>query len=235
MINKNNICDIVVDDIKKKIINSELVPGDKLPTERVLAEEYGVSRLPVREALRVLRELGYLETRHGKGTFIKSDTGLEFSKDVAQRFLKDKESAMEVFRLRRVLEVDSAKLATINGTKEELVDISKYRKTAEAEIYKLKEKKSNTFLEEDQKFHMAIAKATHNSIYIDLFNGIIEYFTMQQIVTLSVTEEMDDVVKYHRRIEKAIVSGNVIEAEKAMNSHMNRIEILLNKAIEESK
>ena len=231
MITKSTTCDLIVEDLKEKILEGELKEGDKLPTERDLAVSYNVSRLPVREALRVLRELGFLETRHGKGTYIKSQGGSEFSKDVANYFLMNKDSVMEVFELRRILENDIARLAAQKGSEAEKKEISRSRERAEDEILKMKVGRKNEFLQADQEFHQAISRASHNTILSDIFNGIQEFFTIHQVISLGETEEIDDVIKYHRRLEQAICSGNEADAEKAMNSHMRRIEELLNQAI----
>lgn len=235
MIKKSTTCDLIVEDIKKNIVDGIMVPGEKLPTERDLAENYGVSRLPVREALRVLRELGFLETKHGKGTFVKEQSGFALSKEMASYFMMNKDSVFEIFELRRILEIDLARLAALHGTEEEKAEIVRTRKYAEEEILKMRDQKDNEFLEADQAFHRALGTAAHNQVLVDIFLGIQEYFTMYQVVSLSATKQLDDVVKYHRRIEDAIIRGSEEDAEAAMRSHMRRIEELLHLAIEKKQ
>lgn len=232
MIKKSTTCDLIVEDLKKNIINGILRPGDKLPTERELAEEYGVSRLPVREALRVLREIGLLETKHGKGTYIKGISSHIFSKDIASYLMMHKRTVLEVFQLRKILEIDVARLAAINANSDDINKIKTNMEYAEQEILKLKQGKPNDFLSADAEFHSSIVQASHNSVLKDVILGIQEVLTLHQILSLSATDPLDDVIKYHRRIEKAIESGNENEAQEAMRNHMERIEELLQIALE---
>ena len=83
MIQRKSVSDSIVDSIIEDIQNKKLSPGDKLPTEAEMAEEYGVSRISIREALRSLSAVGLVVTRHGEGSFIN-----EYNPDILASTLR---------------------------------------------------------------------------------------------------------------------------------------------------
>ncbi len=75
-INRQSVTESIVEAFKQKILNGEISSGDKLPSERDLAESFGVSRASVREAMRALRYMGVLEVHSGEGTFLTENISL---------------------------------------------------------------------------------------------------------------------------------------------------------------
>ncbi|MFT3962969.1 FadR/GntR family transcriptional regulator [Propionivibrio sp.] len=235
LINKTNACDQIVERIKQSIISGEFKIGERLPTELQLTEMFGVSRVPVREALRTLRQAGFLVTKHGVGTFVNIVSpdimGNEFG---AFMFLQDK-SIIEMLQLRRLLEVESARLAAMNATAMDVKKIKEFEALAREEILKLRAGKDNSFYAADLGFHVAIAEASHNGIYVRFINSIHETLHFHQFLSLRETTDHDEVIQYHQGVCAAIVERNPEKASSMMDGHIKRVEKLISVAVQKAK
>lgn len=232
LIQKTNACDQVMEKIKRSIISGEFKIGERLPTELHLTEMFGVSRVPIREALRSLRQAGYLVTKHGIGTFVNIASpdilGSEFN---AFMFLQEK-SIKEMLQLRKLLEVESARMAAINATDLDIEKILHYEKVAKEEVTKHRLGKDNSFYAADLKLHVAIAEASHNGIYVQFINSIHETLHIHQFLSLQESPQRDEVISYHRNICEAIAERNPDKAARMMATHMNRVEDMIDIALE---
>ena len=154
----------IVEQIQNLIKEGKLKSGDKLPPERILAEKLGVSRPPLREAISALEILGIIESRGGKGNFIKNTFN---STSYAQRLkeLEKEESPFELLEARKVVETEIAGLAAEKASSEDIKEI-------EEALNRMKNSLSDIprAMEFDRQFHVAIAKAAHNSILFQMMN-----------------------------------------------------------------
>src|SRR6188768_3523579 len=149
--------EIVVQHVRALIERGELKPGDRLPPERELAVQLGVSRPSVRAGLRSLAAIGVLQTRHGAGTFITDGPPTLGSEPLSflaalHGFTRD-----EMFEARRILEVEAAGLAAERATSEHLATLSE-------EVAGLFANRDNPhlFLVHDINFHRAVADSAKN-------------------------------------------------------------------------
>lgn len=133
--------------------------GGKLPSEPCLAQQMGVGRSTVREAVRVLAHAGVLEVRQGSGTFVRTTTG-----DFAMRL--QRAEAAEVYEVRRALEVEAAALAARRRTDDDLAAIEEalQRRATERE-----KGRGHDFLVADVAFHKAVVDAAHNPLLSTLY------------------------------------------------------------------
>jgi len=234
LIRKTNACDQIMEKIKQSIISGEFKVGERLPTELQLTERFGVSRVPVREALRSLRQAGFLVTRHGVGTFVNIVSpdilGNEFGTFM---FLQEK-SIKEMLQLRKLLEVESARLAAINASDLDLKKILQFEEIAKDEVTKFRYGKDNSFFAADLKFHVAIAEASHNAIYVQFINSIHETLHIHQYLSIRITPQQDEVINYHRNICQAIVERNPEKAALMMEMHIKRVEEIITIALKKS-
>jgi len=148
------------------MVQKRFLPGDKLPNEKELAEELGVSRTTVREAVQYLVTQGMLEVRRGKGTYVME------ASQAAEEFGFDSLKVMHVkirdlYELRMMLEPQMAAMAAVRATDGELEEILRIGKEL---------KESSTVREENsqgnQEFHNAVARASHNEFGIRLMEII---------------------------------------------------------------
>ena len=231
LIRKTNACDQIMEKIKQSIISGEFKVGERLPTELQLTERFGVSRVPVREALRSLRQAGFLVTKHGVGTFVNIVSpdilGNEFGTFM---FLQEK-SIKEMLQLRKLLEIESARLAAINASDLDLKKILQFEEIAKEEVTKLRFGKDNSFFAADLKFHVAIAEASHNAIYVQFINSIHETLHIHQFLSIRDPLQQYEVINYHRNICQAIVEHNPEKAALMMEMHIKRVEEIISTAL----
>ncbi|MDR1932291.1 MAG: GntR family transcriptional regulator [Spirochaetales bacterium] len=210
--------DIIISRIRELIKNGVLRPGEKLPSERELAERFKVGRGPLRDALKKLEFYGILKSIPFKGTYIaamKEGTLSGLIGNLLEISDLDFESMMET---RSIIEVFSAALAAQRASAEE-----KARILERHEIFKAKLHAGKTPDDEDFLFHMQIAYATEN----DLIKSLISVFT-PALVSLSKSNqdrekaEQRDKLKEHQDIVDKIFESDAKGAFRAMKFHLEQ-------------
>lgn len=152
----------VVDALSGRIRDGSLVPGEKLPTEAAIMEEFGVSRTVVREAISRLQAAGLVETRHGVGTFavgMGDATTFRISPDQ----LGTLQDVIAVLELRIAVETESAALAALRRTPENLETLRNALRAFTAAV-----EQGRDAVGPDFQFHLEIARATQNHHFADL-------------------------------------------------------------------
>jgi len=162
--------DVVVEGIKRMILDGALAPGQRLPVEADLALELGVSRGPLREAVRALSLMGVLETRQGAGTYV---TALDSSLLLAPMgFLVDlhaPDDSAALHAVRRVLETEAAGLAALHITADQLRDAQSALDAAGGTDGGTPE--AQAFVEADIRFHQVIGQASGNPVLAALIQA----------------------------------------------------------------
>jgi GntR family transcriptional repressor for pyruvate dehydrogenase complex len=227
MINKANICDQLIEQILASILDGRLKIGEKLPNERELSKIYGVSRIPIREALRSLRQMGIIETKHGIGTFVKEANATVLTNELNSYLYLQEKPIIEVLQLRRLLEVESARLAADKATDEDLEKLRTAEIFSKQELTKLREGFESSFYTADLGFHLAVAEASHNSLFVQFINSINGTLNIHQTLSQKEPQPIDDVAVYHKKIREAIEEKDPDKAAQMMLNHINRIEELI--------
>jgi len=214
----------IVNQILSLIKEGKLKPGDKLPSERVLTEKFGASRPSLREALSALEILGVIESRGGKGNFIRSDLKSPSYEEKIKE-LQEEQSPFELLEVRKVIETETASLASQRATKEEIEVmeelINKIKKASVKEI--------SQALDLDYEFHLSIAKATHNSLFaqimIYLMEGLGENLWRNTIKkTWDVPGQPERCIQEHTAIFDAIKNKDSRTAKEKMHEHLIGVE-----------
>jgi len=220
-IKKESTLEIIIQQIKSQIKKGILKPGEKLPSERKLAELLGVSRASVREAIQALAFSGYLEVIQGKGTYvlemaIKYDEIVNFFSGFSNYSL---DYLMEA---RIMLEGEFARLAALNASQEEIDLIEKIFKEIDSS------KDLNSFVVKDLEFHLTIAKATHNPFMNGLMKIIGEmlYKETQRIIGIS-GYTRENTIETTRNLVQAIKQRNAEKAKGLMSKHIRDIRVSL--------
>ena len=152
----------VVDALAGRVRDGSLVPGEKLPTEAAIMEEFGVSRTVVREAISRLQAAGLVETRHGVGTFVVGlGEGSAFR--ISPEQLGTLQDVIAVLELRIAVETEAAALAAMRRTQE---NVDTLRNALAAFISAVEE--GRDAVGPDFQFHLEIARATQNNRFVDL-------------------------------------------------------------------
>ena len=233
-IRPKKISDEIVEHVKELILSGQLKPGDRLPSERELAETMGVSRPVLREAISRLVAMGYLENIQGKGTFVLSLAGDYMEEGGLQDFVKKGVYVLpRVVEVRKILETWSAATAAERATHEEIAQMEEYlREMEEAK------KRGEIGYVADANFHSAISYATHNPLLIHIMNSIYE---MIERVTYEIRSRMytdptshEDLFNQHMAIFEAIKGKDPDRAYKCMLEHMEYVEREVQKIVGEA-
>ena len=207
--------EVVVQHVRGLIERGELRPGDRLPPERELAVQLGVSRPSVRAGLRSLAAIGILQTRHGAGTFITDGPptlGTEPLSFLAalHGFTQD-----EMYEARRALEVGVAGLAAERATDDQIATIAEEVTSLFASL-----DEPQSFLRHDIRFHRAVAAASGNPILASLVEMVSTIFYEHRRKKVEEAGDLKDSAQMHRAIYHAIRARDAKRARAAMNEHL---------------
>lgn len=226
-IKARKIYEEVAEALVEMIKNGDLNPGDKIESVNQLAENFSVSRSAVREALSALRAMGLIEMKQGEGTYIRQFDSSMLQIPIYAAVLMKKEDIKNLLEVRKILEVGVVESAAKKRTAEDLIDIKKALDEMEVATgdEELGEKA-------DFNFHMAIAKASHNDLLINLMNNVSEMMvtTMRETRRLwlfSKHSTWERLYQEHKMIFEAIESQNVEAAKETMLNHLLKVEKIL--------
>lgn len=212
-IKRSNITEQVFEQLKQQIITGIWARGDRIPSENELAEIFDVSRITVRQALQKLAALGLIETRVGEGSFITNNIESRISSMIPLAYLGEND-VFQVLEFRRVIEIESAGLAAIKATEDDIAELKK--------ILEQMERNKNfqeRFAALDLDFHFKIAAMTRNDLIIRTHTILKDILgiTMQDIVG-ALGHEIG--ICYHRRLVESIESHNYELTKSIMAEHL---------------
>ncbi len=205
----------VVQHVRRLIEEGALGPGDRLPGERDLAQELGVSRPSVRSGLEALEAIGVVVSRRGAGTFIAEgppDLGTEPLSLLASLH---RLTAAEMFEARLVLEVGVARLAARHATADELAAMADEVSEMFASLEDPK-----AFLVHDVRFHRAVAAGCGNRVLAALMEMVSAQFYELRKQTIGRARDLKESAEMHRRIYRAIRARDREAAQAAMTEHL---------------
>lgn len=210
IIQKKSLADEVAERLRKQITSGKYKTGDKLPTEPQLMKKYGVGRSSIREAIKMLSNLGFLNVQQGVGTFVISQTANE---PISQRLKRA--DMHEIDEVRRILEIKIAEKAALTRNEE---DIAKIRKYLSERARTAGEGLLEECIEADVNFHISIAEATHNEILADLYRSVAMHIGKGFKHIYSDTGSFVKTQKLHEQLGKYIIAQ---DAPKALNMVLN--------------
>ncbi|MCX6551147.1 MAG: FadR/GntR family transcriptional regulator [Acidobacteria bacterium] len=208
---------LVVSHVRGMLDRGELRPGDRLPAERELARQLGVSRPSLRAGLRSLSVMGVVQIRPGAGSFIAGGPPA-FGTDALRfqaalhGFTRD-----QMFQARLVLEVAVAGMAAGHATSDDLIAVSDEATGMFASMTD-----PQMFLRHDIEFHRAIAAACGNPILSALVNMVAEQFREQRQRTIDRASDLKEAADEHRAIYLALRAHDAERARRAMRDHLER-------------
>jgi len=212
--------DIIISQIRESIISGSIKPGEKLPSERKLAERLGVSRNQVREAINKLSFYGLVKVLPQSGTVVAGIGTIALEGLITDVLRIEKADFQSLVDTRLLLEKEAARLAAINRTKEDLIQMSEA-----LDQYEEKLDIDNTAVEEDLLFHIKIAEASKNTVLVSLMMVITPDIT-KRFIKLKVCDEKNNkrTIEEHRQILSMISEKNPDGAERAMLSHLTDVQ-----------
>lgn len=208
----------VIAHVRSLIERGALRPGDRLPPERDLASQIGVSRPTVSAAIRALAAMGVVQSRQGSGTYIPVGPPALLTDPLRFQTALHGISRDEVYKARQILEIGVAALATEHASGEDLATMADEMASMFATV-----DQPGVFLLHDLAFHRAIAKASSNPVIASLVDMVatLHYETRDQAEPAD-REELQDAAEMHRRIYRAIRARDVETARRLMRDHLTR-------------
>jgi GntR family transcriptional repressor for pyruvate dehydrogenase complex len=218
-VRKTKIYHEIVDQIKELITEGRIKPGDRLPPERELAELFKASRNSVRDAIRVLEQMGLIESRQGDGTYVRTLTADELTEPLALCLLQSRTQMRELWEVRRVLEPSLAEAAAARITEEELSELESV-----LDAQRLKVEAGFIGLEEDAAFHYGIAEAARNGVMLRVMDTLVDLLRQSRERSLQHGDRPLYSHAGHMRILAALRRRDPAAARAEMLQHLREIE-----------
>ena len=217
-IKKTRIAEEVADRIRVLMLDGTFAAREPLPSERHLAERFGVSRGSIRDALRTLETIGLVETRHGQGTF-----PLELSVD---RLVAPLASVMsyradlqdELLDVRRMFEPAVARVAALRASAEDVAELQKI-----LEAQRLKLKTGQSAISEDTAFHAILARATRNRVVMSIMATLNDLLVESRTSSLLQKGRPARSIDGHEAVVAALRRRDAEGASQAMYNHIDQI------------
>jgi len=220
-ITRMKLSDQVYDKLWNMIASEELNPGDRLPSERVLMERFGVGRPAIREALQSLENKGVITITHGEGSRVKSpdaSSALDQIDKIALLLLSsDPHNIEHLKNARKVLEYGTIQFTCANCSAEDVADLRSL-------IEKQKSHIGNTpkFIEKDIEFHVRIAEISGNPILKSVTKAMLSWLFEYYQPLLYWAGQEETTIKEHIKIVDSLEAQNEKKAVSAMQEHLNR-------------
>lgn len=217
-VKKTKLYEGIITQIVGMIRSGELKPGDKLPTERQLCEQLSVSRAAIREALRVLESIGYIESRVGDGTFIRSISLDDLIDPFSDIFAQNDNIIPNLVEVRLVLEPKIAAIATKRITEEQIKRIEAILQNMSAAI-----DRGEKGFSEDEQFHLELAQSTNNKALSTIYEMCRKLLSETVKTVLQKTPGQPRIaLEDHHKILEAIKMHDETLAATRMHDHLKR-------------
>lgn len=212
----------IVDQVQGLIASGRLKPGDRLPPERELAEQFHVSRTAVREAIKSLAEKGLVTVEVGRGTFVRQLSAENVVESMSFLLGQGVEGAQHLQSARLLLEVPIARLAAEHRSDEQAQALATLLAQMEATDPAARE-----FIDLDTEFHVALARATGNPVLEVLSRTVVAMLRDERGDTREMDSDMRRAVAGHREIVRCVAARDAAGAERAMAEHLGLVNDML--------
>lgn len=202
------------------LLKEALKPGDKLPTEKELAQQLGIGRTSLREGLRQLETVGLLSSRQGKGVYLKEvtlDSLFASGKHIPiASFLKlSKQEILDWLSVRTMFESEACRLAAERITEEELAALQKIQQTMSAAGANRED-----VIAQAVNFHKQILLASGNAILAKLYDFIEDIYSKQIAIFMNFPQAMEHSLFYHGEILRALMEHDMNAVVKNLHAHI---------------
>ena len=207
----------VADRVQELIVAQSLRPGDKLPSERELAEQLGISRTVVREAIRTLCERGLVEVKPGCGTYVQALNPKDAVASI-ELLLKSRQSVEcldNLYEIRRMIEIEVAGLAAERATEGDVAALEAAIEGMTANVGD-----PDGFTECDLAFHGALAAATHNDLFSALLSPISNLWLEVILISYHAPGAPEAGITHHVGILNRVKERDAEQARQAMRAHI---------------
>ncbi len=222
----------VIRQIELLILRGILRPGERLPSERELAERMDVSRPSLREAIGDLQQRGLLVARPNAGIYVADVLGSAFAPALVDLFARHDEAVFDYIAFRRDMEGLAADRAARLASDTDLMVINAILAKMEA-AHSKRDPSDEAAL--DAEFHMAIIEASHNVVMLHMMRSMFDllrqgvFYNRQMMFKARTTREA--LLDQHRAINAALQARDPAAARRAVEAHLTYVEVALNEQI----
>ena len=239
-IRQRRLSDDIVEQLEGMILEGTLKSGERLPAERALAEQFGVSRPSLREAIQKLSAKGLLVSRQGGGNYVATSLGSTFSDPLLQLLESNPEAQRDLLEFRHTLEASCAFYAASRATE---MDRERLRLAFERlqDCYARVDEVSRAEEgEADANFHLAIAEASHNAVLLHTIRGLFDLLKRNVVTNiggmyLQRSETRDRLREQHQALFEAIIERRADAARDLSHQHIHYVQEVLAAAQQEVK
>ena len=235
-VRQRRLSDDIVEQLEGMILEGTLKSGERLPAERALAEQFGVSRPSLREAIQKLSAKGLLVSRQGGGNYVATSLGSTFSDPLLQLLESNPEAQRDLLEFRHTLEASCAFYAASRATE---MDRERLRLAFErlqdcyARVDEVAEEG-----EADANFHLAIAEASHNAVLLHTIRGLFDLLKRNVVTNIGGmykqrSETRDMLISQHRELYLAIIEGRAEDAREVASRHLVYVQEVLEEVRQE--
>ena len=237
-VRQRRLSDDIVEQLEGMILEGTLKSGERLPAERALAEQFGVSRPSLREAIQKLSAKGLLVSRQGGGNYVVETLGSTFSDPLLHLLENNPEAQRDLLEFRQTLEASCAYYAALRAT-----EVDRERLTAafdalqdcyarDDEVSRIEEGAA------DARFHLAIAEASHNAVLLHTIRGLFDLLKRNVVTNIGGmyqqrTETRDMLINQHRDLYLAIIEGRAEQAREVSTRHLLYVQEVLEEVRQE--
>lgn len=227
-IQQRRLSDDIVEQLETMILEGVLQAGERLPAERKLAEQFGVSRPSLREAIQNLVAKGLLISRQGGGNYVSKEVGTTFSDPLLGLLAHKPDGQKDLLEFRHTLEGACAYYAALRATPADHERLDAAFAQLEACYAGSVE---NCRIEEglaDARFHLAIAEASHNVVFLHTIRGLFDLLRGNVVTNIGGMymqrkETRDMLIAQHRALYQAIKAGDAEQARHLSNQHIEYV------------
>jgi len=222
-----DIPSLVVQQITELIKTGDLKPGDRLPSENEMTRRFGISRISLREAMKLLEAKGYIVSRGRRGKFVLRADSHQLESKIGDILAFDHNKIWELLAVRIIIDSEAAAMAALHATRDQIEELSTFESNAQAlGISNLLNTKEGGRLYAN--FYQNLADSTNNTIFAHLMKSISSIlrgalpYSRQKLMHVPGASEM--FYSHHKKIIEAIRSHNPEKAKKLVIEHIDWLE-----------
>jgi GntR family transcriptional regulator, transcriptional repressor for pyruvate dehydrogenase complex len=218
-IRSNKVYEQIAEQIEQLIVSGKLRSGDRLPTERELAEQFQASRTAVREAMKTLAQKGLVDMRPGRGTIVIDGTSQAMRHSLGLMMRVGQVSGSDdLVEVREILEPEIAALAAARATPIHIAALQEAVKVMDASMHD-----ADSYIAADNDFHRALATATRNTLILAFVDSIVGLLSEQRKHIFSVSGGPERGQLHHKHLLDAITRRDAAAARAAMQEHLQQV------------
>ena len=229
---QRRLADDIVERLEVMILEGTLKVGERLPAERVLAEQFGVSRPSLREAIQKLAAKGLLTSRQGGGTYVCEGLGSTFSDPLLHLLESNPDIQRDLLEFRHTLEGSCAYYAALRATdldRQRLDEAFQRLRDCYERVGEVSRAEEGAV---DAGFHLAIAEASHNAVLLHTIRGLFDLLKRNILTNIGGLYALrgntrDELYAQHLALYEAILEGRAEDARALSNRHIDYVQVVL--------